>query len=150
MASKLEVEVDVKSSADKFWDCLRQSAILFPKIFPEIYKSIEIIEGDGMGVGNIRHIIYAEGVPMVTFAKEKIEVADEKNKTIAYSVIEGDIVNFYKNFKATLQVLSKGDGALVKWKGEFDKANDEVPEPTLLQQTAAKTFKDLDEYLLKT
>ncbi|XP_068636366.1 MLP-like protein 423 [Aristolochia californica] len=149
MVSKLEVEVEVKSSADKFWEGIRQSVTLFPKIFPEMYKSIEIVEGDGKGVGSIRHIIYAEGVPMVKFAKEKIEVADEENKTVAYSVIEGDLVNFYKNFKATLQVLSKGEGALVKWKGEFDKAHDEVPEPTLLQEAAVKTFKDLDEYLLK-
>ncbi|KAG9448762.1 hypothetical protein H6P81_008727 [Aristolochia fimbriata] len=149
MASNLDVEVEVKSSADKFWEAIRDSISLFPKIFPEMYKSIEIVEGDGKGVGSIRHIVYTEAVPMVKFAKEKIEVADEEKKTVAYSVIEGDLVNFYKNFKATLQVIPKGDGASVKWKAEFDKASEEVPEPTLLKEAAVKTFKDLDEYLLK-
>lgn len=33
---------------------------LIPKIFPQVVKSIEIIQGDG-GVGSIRHINFAEG-----------------------------------------------------------------------------------------
>lgn len=61
MASKAEVEVEVKSSADKFWRALRDSTDLFPKIFPDEYKSIEIVEGDGKSAGTIRLLKYAEG-----------------------------------------------------------------------------------------
>lgn len=85
----------------------------------------------------------------MTFSKEKIEIADDANKIVSYSVIDGDLVAFYKNFKACVQVIPKDDGGLVKWSLEFEKATEEVPDPNLVLEIAAKTFKDLDAYLLK-
>ncbi|OVA16280.1 Bet v I domain [Macleaya cordata] len=146
---KIEVEVEVKSSADKFWEAITDSAVLFPKIFPEQYKSIEILEGDGKSVGSIRLLTYGEAIPIVTFAKEKIEVADEANKSLAYSVIDGELATLFKIFKASLQVVPKGDGSSVKWSLEFEKASEEVPDPDLTLELAVKTFNDLDAYLLK-
>lgn len=58
---KIEVEVEVKSPADKFFDAIRNSTVIFPKAFPNQYKSIEVLEGDGKSVGSIRLIKYAEG-----------------------------------------------------------------------------------------
>ncbi|VAH48595.1 unnamed protein product [Triticum turgidum subsp. durum] len=113
MASKVELVVEVKSPAEKLWTAMRESTELFPKIFPEQYKSIETVEGDGKSAGTVRLIKYTEGVPMVTFAKEKVEVA------------------------------------VVNWTMDFDKASDGVPEPDVIKETAAKTFHDLDDYLLK-
>lgn len=84
---------------------------------------------------------------MVTFAKEKVEAVDMENKLVSYSVIEGEILNLYKNFKATLHVTSKGEGSLVKWTLQYDKASDEVPEPDLIKEAAVKTFNGLDAYL---
>ncbi|XP_010928576.1 MLP-like protein 423 [Elaeis guineensis] len=149
MASKAEMEVEVKSSADKFWGALRDSTDLFPKIFPEQYKSIEIVEGDGKSAGSIRLLKYTEGFPILTFSKERIEVADDANKQVSYSVIDGELVSFYKPFKASLQVVPKGEGGLVKWCLEYEKVNEEFPQPDIIQETAAQTFKDLDAYLLQ-
>ncbi|KAK1296867.1 hypothetical protein QJS10_CPB15g01825 [Acorus calamus] len=146
---KLELEVEAKSSAEKYWKAIRDSSVLFPKIFPEQFKSIEIIEGDGQSIGSIRLVKFTEGSPIVTFAKEKIEVSDEENKLVSYSVIDGELTTFFKTFKASLQVIPKGEGALVKWLIEYEKASEEVPEPNILQETAKKTFTDLDEYLVK-
>lgn len=89
---------------------------------------------------------------MVTFAKEKVEVADDEKKVVSYSVVDGELVSFYKNFRVTVQVTDKGAdgaGAVVNWTMDFDKASDEVPEPDVIKETAAKTFHDLDDYLLK-
>lgn len=58
---KLEVDIDVKSNADKFWETIRESTTIFPKAFPNDYKSIEILEGDGKSAGSVRHITYGEG-----------------------------------------------------------------------------------------
>ncbi|KAM0943146.1 putative Bet v I/Major latex protein [Dioscorea sansibarensis] len=149
MASKLEVDVVLKSSVNKFWGGITASAELFPKVFPEQYKSIEVLEGDGNSVGTIRLIKFSEGMPIVKFSKEKIEVADEANKLVTYSVIEGDILSYYKTFRATLQVIPKEDGSLVKWSVLYDKASEEVPEPEFVKETAIRTFKGLDEHLLK-
>lgn len=58
---KLHVEVELKSSAEKFWVSLRDSTEVFPKAFPHDYKSIDVLEGDGKAVGSIRLITYSEG-----------------------------------------------------------------------------------------
>lgn len=61
-SGKLDVEVEIKSPADKFWVAIRDSTVLFPTIFPDQYKSIEIVEGDGKSAGSIRLIKFAEGL----------------------------------------------------------------------------------------
>jgi len=57
----MEMEMELKSSADKVWGAVIDSSELFPKIFPEQFKSIEVVEGDGKTVGSIRLLKYAEG-----------------------------------------------------------------------------------------
>ena len=61
-AGKLEVEVEVKSTADKFWGIIQDSATIFPRAFPHDYKSIQILVGDGKAVGSVREISYGEGM----------------------------------------------------------------------------------------
>lgn len=60
-SGKLEVEVEVKSSAEKFWETIRESTTIFPKALSHDYKSIQVLEGDGKAPGSVRHIVYAEG-----------------------------------------------------------------------------------------
>ncbi|KAL3501224.1 hypothetical protein ACH5RR_035673 [Cinchona calisaya] len=145
---KLDVEVEVKSSADEFWNAIRDSTNLFPKAFPNQYKSIEVVEGDGKSVGSVRLVKYAEGSPEITYSKEKIEFVDDANKTVSYIVIEGDLLKFYKVFKPSLVVSPKGDGSLVKWICEFEKASEEIPIPHIIKDFAVKNFQELDAYLL--
>ncbi|CAM0904285.1 unnamed protein product [Alopecurus aequalis] len=152
MASKVELVVEVKSAADKLWTALRESTDLFPKIFPEQYKSIETVEGDGKSAGTVRLLKYTEVVPFVTFAKEKVEVVDDEKKMVTYSVVDGELTSLYPTFRLTVQVTpsaKEGEGAVVSWTMDFDKASDQVPDPDVIKETAAKTFHDLDEYLLK-
>ncbi|CAH9073948.1 unnamed protein product [Cuscuta epithymum] len=144
---KIEVDVEVNVGAEKLWSSLKDSINVFPKAFPEQYKSIEVVEGDGVSVGSVRLVTFAEGTPLVTFSKEKIESVDEEKKSLSYNVIEGDILKYYKSFKANVGVTPQGDGSLVKWCCEFEKASDEVPEPSLIKDAAVKTFKGLEVYL---
>ncbi|KAF8399302.1 hypothetical protein HHK36_015167 [Tetracentron sinense] len=147
--SKLEVDIEVKSSADKFWGSIRDSTTLFPKVFPELYKSIDVLEGDGKCVGSVRLLKYPEGISAVTESKERIDAVDDANMKVAYHVIGGDLLKYYKHFKAFLHVTPKGDGSFVKWSCEFEKASEEVPDPHFIQEFAVSNFKDLDAYLLK-
>ncbi|KAL2253560.1 UNVERIFIED_CONTAM: MLP-like protein [Sesamum indicum] len=67
---------------------------------------------------------------------------------LSYSVIGGDILKYYKNFKAHLSVSPKDEGSWVKWSCEFEKASEEVPNPDLVRDFAIKNFQDLDAYIL--
>ncbi|PIN09876.1 hypothetical protein CDL12_17536 [Handroanthus impetiginosus] len=148
MASKHEVEVEMKSNAEKVWGSIRESTTLFPKALPDHYESIEVLEGDGKSVASVRLIKYSSGLSGASTTKEKIEFVDEGKKTTGYSVIEGDVLKYYKNFKARLIVSPRGDGSSVKWCCEFEKASEEVPNPDLIRDFVIKTFNDLDAYIL--
>lgn len=84
----------------------------------------------------------------ISSIKEKIEVVDDAKKTLSYSVIEGDMLKYYNNFKATLSVSPKGDGSLVKWWCEFDKTSDELPNPDIIKDFGVKTLQDLDAFIV--
>lgn len=58
---KLDVEVELRSPADKFWGLIKESVTVLPKAFPVDYKSIEVLEGDGKSVGSVRLVSYGEG-----------------------------------------------------------------------------------------
>lgn len=58
---KLDVEVEVKSDADKFWGIIKDSVTILPKACPNDYQSIEVLEGDGKSIGSVRLITYGEG-----------------------------------------------------------------------------------------
>ncbi|KAK3442356.1 hypothetical protein EUGRSUZ_B02546 [Eucalyptus grandis] len=145
----LEAEVEVKSPADKFWVSMRDSTKLFPKIFPDQYKNIEVLEGDGKAPGSVRLFTYGEGSPLVKVSKEKIDGVDEADKVVTYSVIDGDLLKYYKNFNGSIKVIPKGDGSLVKWSCGFEKASDEIPDPHVIKDFAIQNFKELDEFILK-
>ncbi|KAM0881343.1 hypothetical protein ACQ4PT_033023 [Festuca glaucescens] len=144
MASKVELVVEVKSAADKLWTALRDSTELFPKIFPEQYKSIE----DRRGRRQVRR---HRPPPQV---RRGWRLRDDEKKVVSYSVVDGELVSFYTNFRVTVQVTpttkdGADAGAVVSWTMVFDKASEQVPEPDVIKETAAKTFHDLDDYLLK-
>lgn len=56
--SKLYQETQPKCSPHKFYKMLKYSLRRLPNIFPEYYKSHDIIEGDGQSVGSVRHWKY--------------------------------------------------------------------------------------------
>ena len=146
---KLDVEVELKSSADKFWESIRDSTSLFPKAFPHDYKSIQVLEGDGKAPGSVRLFTYAEGSPIVKVSKEKIEHVDEATKNVHYSVIDGDLLQYYKVFKGFITVTPKGDGSLVKWSCEYEKSSHEIPDPDVIKEFVVKNFKEVDAYILQ-
>lgn len=69
---------------------------------------------------------------------------------MSYSFLEADILNHYKNFKATVCVVgTKGnEGSVVKYSAEFQKANEQIPDPIPYKDFAVKLFHDFDAYLM--
>lgn len=80
---------------------------------------------------------------------EKIEAVDLENKSWTYSIIGGELMEYYKTFKATITVTPKDGGSILKWSGEFEKTGHEIPDPHAIKDFAVKNFKEIDEYLLK-
>ncbi|KAJ4881419.1 hypothetical protein Bca4012_056067 [Brassica carinata] len=145
----LHVEVEVKSPAEKFWVALGDGINLFPKEFPKDYKTMQVLAGDGNSPGSIRLIIYGEGSTLVKVSAERIEAVDLENKSMTYSIIGGEMLEYYKTFKGTITVTPKGGGSILKWSAEFEKTGHEIEDPHVIKDFAVKNFKEIDEYLLK-
>ncbi|XP_062110250.1 MLP-like protein 423 [Humulus lupulus] len=143
----LHAEIDVKSHADKFWASLKDFIHIYPKAFPHNYESVEVLEGDGIQPGSVRLVKYGEGSLIVKVSKEKVEVVDDPKKIFGFSVIDGDLLKYYKSFKSSVQVVPKDEGSLLKWSCEYEKTADDIPDPTVVKDFAVKSFKELDDYI---
>lgn len=80
-------------------------------------------------------------------AKDKIVGLDEVNKSITFEIIDGEVMKYFKSFKATL--VAAGVDA-VKWSLEYEKASEDVPHPHSHLQFLGAMARDIDAYLLKS
>lgn len=83
--------------------------------------------------------------------KEKIDAVDDATRTLTYSVIDGELLKYFKHYKGHLTVKPKPrDGSLLKWFCEYEKASQdqEVPGPDSIKEFVVKTFLMIDDYTL--
>ncbi|OVA01725.1 Bet v I domain [Macleaya cordata] len=129
------VETEVKCAADKFYGWFKNNMTDLTKIQPHIYKSVEVLEGDGKSVGTVRlwkYVIPGLSPDDVLVAKETIKAMDDKKRSITFSVMEGDLLKTYKSFDATVTVTPKEgvkDECLVRWCMDCEKENEEIIIP---------------------
>lgn len=88
-------------------------------------------------------------MPLTTLTEKIESVVINENMTMSYSVIDGDILKLYKVFKAPMAVRSKGDGTLVTYSGEYEKLNEQVPNPDSITGFILNALHGLDAYLLQ-
>lgn len=53
MASNIEVEIEMKTPAEKVWSNIREFVTVYPKALPHIFEKFDVLEGDGRAVGSI-------------------------------------------------------------------------------------------------
>ncbi|XP_059077744.1 MLP-like protein 423 isoform X1 [Cryptomeria japonica] len=151
MAQTMSWEAELNVPANQIWKAFENCADIFPKLMPNHFKSIDVLEGDGISPGSVRLIKYGEGIQLATYKLEKIESLDEANMTTTHTVLNGQIMNKYKTYKLTLKVSPGATLAtcIVKWIIEYEPAHEgEVVHPENAKETAVHTFKVLEEYLL--
>ncbi|KAI3983625.1 hypothetical protein MKX01_000637 [Papaver californicum] len=152
-----QVETELKCSADKFYNLFRHNMMHLTTIFPQFYKSVKILKGDGKSsVGSIREWQYV--VPAsseVMSVKEIVKSVDEDNRSITFSVLGGDLLTHYKSFDVTMTVTPKDvdnikeSGSKVKWWIQYEKRTEHVHSPDAHIGLVAVVTKELDHYLLQ-
>ncbi|KAJ0038683.1 hypothetical protein Pint_22299 [Pistacia integerrima] len=83
--SKMEVQTEVNSSADKFYNVFRHEVQLMPKIIPEKIKDVKLLQGDWGTVGSVKLWTYVPD-KNAAIVKEMIEAIDDENKTIKFKI----------------------------------------------------------------
>ncbi|PON94462.1 Bet v I type allergen [Trema orientale] len=150
---KLETQVDVKSSPERFYETYVRKHYLLPKLSPNVLKDVQLISGAWDSVGSV--IQYAF-VPPGNLSSQiidsvRVDAIDEKNKSITCTVLDGsESRKYYKYGSFTIQAVEKseGGGALVKISVQYEKQNEDVPPPTMYTKFAENLFKSTDAYLI--
>ncbi|KAI3835274.1 hypothetical protein MKW98_020390 [Papaver atlanticum] len=152
-----QIETEVKCSADKLYNMFRHNMMQLTTIFPNYFKSVKIVKGDGKSLGSIRQWQYVipEASSKVMELKETIKSVDEENRSITVSVLGGDLLTHYKSFDVTMAVTPKDidnieeSGRKVKLWIQFEKRTADAHSPDAHIGLIAHVTKELGNYLLQ-
>ncbi|KAK9114892.1 hypothetical protein Syun_021689 [Stephania yunnanensis] len=128
----LEVESEIKCPADAFYDLLKNKIIDTPILFPEIYKSSKVLQGDGKSLGSVMHWVYVIDAKSDQYleVKGKLTEADDEKRSLTYTAVGGDLLKTHKSFAARVSVTPKSkESSIVKWSIIYEKLNEDDPNP---------------------
>ncbi|XP_047939490.1 MLP-like protein 165 [Salvia hispanica] len=140
--AKLETKAEITNPPAKVYDFLKYNLNKFVDLFPQVYKSFKLIEGEEGHAGNVKIVEYVIGKTMT--AKVKTEEINDEQRSMIMRVIEGEVLKLYPTL---LCKISVSDGC-VNWSIQFEKTNDSTPKPDAYAQVAAHVTKLMDLYLL--
>ncbi|XP_030971798.1 MLP-like protein 43 [Quercus lobata] len=143
---KVEAEVEIKASANRFHETNSKRIAEIPKLSPNFIQSVDLVEGEWGQEGSVMnwYILY-DGKAVLS--KEVFETLDDKNHLVVYKVIGGILKEMYKSFKFILQAIPKGEGSLVRWTLEYEKLNADDPDASSMLQFCVGQSKDVDAHL---
>lgn len=149
LVGKLETDVEIKASAEKFHHMFAGKPHHVSKASPGNIQGCDLHEGDWGQVGSIVFWNYVHDRE-AKVAKERIEAVEPNKNLITFRVIDGDLMKEYKSFLLTIQVTPKlgGPGSIVHWHLEYEKISEEVAHPETLLQFCVEVSKEIDEHLL--
>ncbi|XP_010478925.1 PREDICTED: MLP-like protein 168 [Camelina sativa] len=145
---EVEVDVEIKSMADKFHMFARRSQHVSKAT--RYIQGCDLLEGEWGKTGSILlwKLTPVHGEPRVS--KDRIEAMDLENNVIQWRVLEGPLKKEHKSFLKTMKVSpKKGEpGSVVKWNMRYERLDENVAHPERLLQFFVKVIKDIDRYLL--
>ncbi|KAI4357632.1 hypothetical protein L6164_001569 [Bauhinia variegata] len=141
---RVGTNVELKSTAEKFFKRLTSEIHHAPAASSEKVHSVEVHEGDWGTHGSVKlwkFTLDGKAEQM----KERVEI-DEANKTITFVAIEGHVLELYKTYKVIIKVDESG---LANITLEYEKLNEQVPTPNNYLQLVAGIVEDLEAPLVK-
>ncbi|KAK9066992.1 hypothetical protein SSX86_014316 [Deinandra increscens subsp. villosa] len=144
----LEVEVPSQFPADRVFKVFSDFDTIAPKVLPQVFKSIEIVQGNG-DVGTIKTLTFGDAVPF-TSAKFKVDGLDVSNNSYSYSFVEGDILmGILDSISYHVKVVPSDGGSVFKQTVKYNCKGDEKPAEEFLKKEKElyeNTYKALEAY----
>ncbi|KAL7220763.1 hypothetical protein ACSBR2_013618 [Camellia fascicularis] len=125
---------------------------LIPKLLPQAFKSIEVIQGDG-GAGSIKQINFAEGGPFKS-VKHRVDEVNKEAYKYRYTLIEGDLLmgKFEKICYEMELVPTLDGGSISKSTNKYYPLGDLVLNEEEIKagmDKAGGMFKVVEDYLIQ-
>ncbi|CAN0913635.1 MLP-like protein 43 [Linum grandiflorum] len=144
---KIEAKVAMKNP-DKLMDFLKNNLHTLPRLFPESYKSVEVLGGSGgqLTAGSIIALTYSHPGNSASIASSlmrgevKVEAMDEARRSITLKVVGGDGLKTYTSFRSKCDVVGK----TVNWSIEYEKASPSSPPADPYLEFYVKLSKTVD------
>ncbi|XP_016486069.1 kirola [Nicotiana tabacum] len=141
LRGKLIAKTEVKCGGELFHDHFSSKPHHIPNISPDKVHNFDIHEGELGTVGSVVSWKFTlDGKERVL--KQIIDAIDEEKQKITFKFIEGDLLEMYKAFSATLAA----EGKWIEWTFEYEKQNEDIPEPLTLLGLAIDLIKDIDSH----
>ncbi|CAM8938917.1 unnamed protein product [Rhodiola kirilowii] len=148
LVGKLEGELEIKSKAEDFHDVFSARPHHISNVSPGNIQGVGMHEGDWGTPGSIIVWDYVHDGKKC-FAKDIVEAIDHENNSTTFRVIEGDLMELYKDFRLIVKATAKkeGEGSIVRWTLEYEKLHDGIPDPTSLLEMIHSMSIDIDLHL---
>ncbi|KMT03096.1 hypothetical protein BVRB_8g196540 [Beta vulgaris subsp. vulgaris] len=144
---KLEADIEIRATAaDVHYEICSGKPHNISHAAPHFIQAVDLHEGDHGKVGSKCAWKYTlGGKPLVV--KSVLEEIDEEKKLVKYRAIEGDMLDEYKTFCGTCQVIPKDEkNCIVKYIFEYEKLHSGVPEPTAWLDAWLAATIDMDDH----
>ncbi|XP_010694238.2 MLP-like protein 31 [Beta vulgaris subsp. vulgaris] len=145
---KMQVDIDIKTSGDKFFRLIASKPYYTSNITPQRIQCCELLEGKFGQPGSILLWIYTIADGKMRYAKTVVDI-DEENKLVSLKVLEGSLLEEYKSYTLIIQALTKGTMTTAKWVAEFERFDDYGPYPKDHMDFYIGVTRDIDAYYLK-
>ncbi|KAE9588969.1 putative START-like domain-containing protein [Lupinus albus] len=144
----LSSEVEVHASAFKWFKLFSKELHNVQNTTDRVHKT-KLLQGDDWhSIGSVKQWTdIVDGKQ--SHYKERLDAIDERNKTITYTLFDGDFNKNYNVFKLLFQVIEKGNNVFIKWTIDYEKMNENVEPPYDFMDHLTKSTKEIDAFLLK-
>lgn len=144
-----EVEVPSSLPAFKLYKVYLDFDDIAPKIEPQTYKTINIIQGTG-DVGSIKGITYGDGVP-ITSSWHTVDSIDPSNFSFSWTIFDGDaLMGVIDTATHHMKFIPSSDGGCVYKHMVLFRSKPGVTLPVnlvkLTQEAFKNTFKTIESY----
>ncbi|RZC86466.1 hypothetical protein C5167_030542 [Papaver somniferum] len=152
---RLHFQNELKNcSGDQLYNFYKNEITKLPQVIPHIFKSVQILAGDGNNAGTVRLAKLSIGSSREEIVKEKIETVVDESRTLRGSIIDGDILRMYPKFEYAVTItplVTKGgeESCLFKLSVEYEKENEDVPNPTEYMEMSSFVSKAVASHLAK-
>ncbi|KAK4415467.1 MLP-like protein 43 [Sesamum alatum] len=146
LRGKMVAAIEFKAGGDVFHELFTNKPHHVSTMSPDKIQGCELHEGDEFGkVGSVVRWTYTEGGKKKT-AKQVIEAIDDEKKITVRRMLEGDLMEEYKEFVISLHVETKGDIDLVTYTLEYEMPNEDVGHPISFLSFLIDLTKDLEAH----
>ncbi|KAF9667747.1 hypothetical protein SADUNF_Sadunf15G0055600 [Salix dunnii] len=127
---------------------------LMPKILPVIISSIDVLEGDGAGVGTVKKFNFTDAIKDCSYVKDRVEVMDHENHRVKYSILEGGALGVkVKSYSVEVCLTSTNEGGcLAKMNIAYESMGESLlseEDANELQQGIFAMVKAVDAHLVE-